>query len=96
MKGYWLVLGTAVADQSAQDDYNRLWRPIAEKYGAKINPGTPPVLKEGRDTARLIVVEFPSLQAATDCYEDPAYQEAMAFAHKAAQRNLVIFGGDLG
>jgi hypothetical protein len=32
MKGYWLTLGTAVADQSAQDEYGRLWAPIAEKY----------------------------------------------------------------
>lgn len=32
MKGYWLILGTEITDQAAQDEYNRLWAPIAEKY----------------------------------------------------------------
>jgi len=32
MKGYWLILGAEITDQSAQNDYSRLWAPIAEKY----------------------------------------------------------------
>jgi hypothetical protein len=27
--GYWLILGTEITDQAAQNDYNRLWAPIA-------------------------------------------------------------------
>ncbi len=38
MKGYWLILGTEITDQAAQNDYNRLWAPIAEKYQARLNP----------------------------------------------------------
>ena len=36
MKGYWLILGTEVADAAAQQDYGRLWAPIAERYGARL------------------------------------------------------------
>jgi hypothetical protein len=47
MKGYWLILGTEITDQVAQDEYNRLWAPIAEKYQVRLNPTkVPPLLKE--------------------------------------------------
>lgn len=49
MKGYWVIIGTDVTDQNAQAEYGRLWKPIAEKYQAVINPSdTPPALKESR------------------------------------------------
>ena len=96
MKGYWVIIGTDVTDQNAQAEYVRLWKPIAEKYQAVINPSdAPPALKEFRDATRLLVVEFPSYELATACYEDPAYQEARQYAFKAARRELIIFKGDL-
>jgi uncharacterized protein (DUF1330 family) len=96
MKGYWLILGTEVADQVAQNEYNRLWPPIAEKYQARLNPTTvPPLLKEARNTTRVIIAEFPSYELAKACYEDPAYQEARQFALKASKRDLLIIEGDL-
>jgi uncharacterized protein (DUF1330 family) len=65
MKGYWLILGTEVADQSAQAEYGKLWAPIAEKYQARPDPTTvPPLLKQARNTARLIIVELPSYEVA--------------------------------
>jgi uncharacterized protein (DUF1330 family) len=96
MKGYWLILGTEVTDQKAQAEYNRLWAPIAEKYQARLNPTTvPPLLKEARDTARVIIAEFPSYDLAKACYEDPAYQAAREFALQASKRDLLIIEGDL-
>jgi uncharacterized protein (DUF1330 family) len=96
MKGYCLVLGTAIADQAAQAEYNRLWAPIAEKYGARLNPTkAPPFLKEARNTFRVVVVEFPSYEMAKNCYEDPDYQEAKRFALQASNRDLLIFEGEL-
>ena len=97
MKGYWLILGTEVTDPAAQAEYSRLWKPIAEKYQARINPSkVPPVLKEARSgTARVIVVEFPSLAVAKACYDDPAYGDAMRFALQASKRDLVMFEGEI-
>lgn len=96
MKGYWLILGTEITDQAAQDEYIRLWAPIADKYRARLNPSkVPPVLMEARDAARVIVVEFPSLEMARACYEDPAYQEARRHASRAASRELLILEGEI-
>jgi uncharacterized protein (DUF1330 family) len=96
MKGYWLILGTEITDQVAQDEYNRLWAPIAEKYQARLNPTKlPPLLKEVRNTSRVIIAEFPSYEMAKACYADPAYQEARQFALRASKRDLLIFEGEI-
>ncbi|MFV0473195.1 MAG: DUF1330 domain-containing protein [Pikeienuella sp.] len=97
MKGYWLIMKEEVADQAAQAEYGRLWAPIAAKYKAVLNPASvSSLLKEARDGAKFLIVEFPSYEAARICYEDPAYREAKSFAMKASKRDLVIIGGDLG
>jgi len=96
MKGYWLILGTEITDQLAQEQYNRLWAPIAEKHQARLNPTkVPPLLKETRNTSRVIIAEFPSYEMAKACYEDLAYQEARQFALRASKRDLLIFEGEI-
>ncbi|UIJ91826.1 DUF1330 domain-containing protein (plasmid) [Sinorhizobium meliloti] len=95
MKGYWLIIGTEMADEEAQRDYGELWKPIATKYGARVNQlATPPILLEARDGRRVIVVEFPSYEIARACYDDPEYQEARLMALKASKRALLIIKGD--
>lgn len=96
MKGYWIIIGTEVSDQDAQGEYGRLWKPIAEKYQARINPSqVPPLLIEARDAHRVIIVEFPSYEAAKACYYDPAYEKARQFALRASNRELLILKGDI-
>lgn len=96
MKGYWLILGSEITDRGAQDEYNRLWAPIAERYQARLNPTkVPPLLREARNTSRVIFAEFPSYEMAKACYEDPAYQEARQFASQASKRDLLIFEGEI-
>lgn len=95
MKGYWIILGTAISDPEAHDEYNRLWKPIGKKYHARINPTKAPVLKETRDNDRVIVVEFPSYDLALQCYDDPAYRAAREFGLKASSRSLLIVNGAL-
>jgi len=96
LKGYWLVLGTEITDQTAQNDYNRIWAPIAEKYQARLNRARVPLLlKEARDTSPVVIAEFPSYAIAKACYEDPAYQEARQFALRSSKRDLLIFEGEI-
>jgi uncharacterized protein (DUF1330 family) len=96
MKVYWLILDTEITDQVAQDEYSKLWAPIAEKYQARRNrTKVPLLLKEARNISRVFIAEYPSYELAKACYEDPAYQEAREFALKASKRNLLIIEGDL-
>lgn len=45
---------------------------------------------EGRDRPRNVVARFPSLEAAVECYNSPAYQAALAHAKGAALRDLMV------
>lgn len=97
MQGYWLIMGSAIADQAAQEEYGRLWAPIAARYGARLVKDAPALeLKEGQDIARMILVAFPDVAIARACYADPDYGVAMVQALKASRRTLVIVEGDLG
>ena len=95
MKGYWIVFGAEVTNPDAHKQYVALWSPIAEKYQAKVRAlDADTVLKESHDTRRVVVVEFPSYEAAKACYDDPAYQHAKQVALQAAKRELIIVEGD--
>lgn len=95
MKGYWIIFGSAVSDTEAQQEYGRLWGPIAEKYQAKIKILGADALLETHSTSRVLTIEFPSYAQAKSCYEDPAYAEAKAFALRASRRELIIVAGEL-
>lgn len=96
MKGYWIILGSTVTDVAAQQEYGRLWGPIAEQYGAKIKVLDPAALLEAHTSSRVVAVEFASYALAKACYEDPAYTQAKVFALQAARREVIIIEGDLG
>lgn len=90
MKGYWIILGATVTDTEAQQEYGRLWGPIAAKYGATLKQLAPGALVESHTSSRVLAVEFASYTQAKACYDDPAYTEAKAFALRAAPRELII------
>ena len=45
---------------------------------------------EGNQRSRNLVVEFPSVEVAEQCYQSPAYLQALEFARDAAIRDLCI------
>lgn len=96
MKGYWIVLGGPVTDLEAREKYGALWAPIAKKYQARVvSEGSSLDLREGEGIARVLIVEFPSIDLARACYADPEYADAMAYALAASQRTLLILEGEI-
>ena len=45
---------------------------------------------EGQDHTRNVVAQFPSLQAAHDCYHSEGYQAAIKLGEGGFQRSLLI------
>lgn len=76
-KGYW-VARVDVADPESYKAYVAANAEPFRKYGARFlvragrfeNP-------EGSSRTRNVVIEFPSYQAALDCWHSPEYQAAM-------------------
>ena len=90
MTALWIA-HVEVADPEAYGKYARLaTEAIAAHGGVFLTRSGRHVQLEGRDRPRNVVARFPSLEAAEACYRSPAYQEALAFARGAAERDLVI------
>jgi uncharacterized protein (DUF1330 family) len=92
-KGYWIAR-VDVRDPERYKDYVEAAKPAFEKYGARFlaRGGTYHRL-EGQVRARNVVIEFPSLQAAHDCYYSPEYQKAAAIRQEVADAEMVIVEG---
>lgn len=92
-KAYWIAHVTV----SNPDQYKFYAEaaPLAfKKYGAAILArGGPHEQMEGQGRPRNVVIEFPSLQAALDCYRSDEYQAAKAKRQGAGEADIVIVEG---
>jgi len=92
-KGYWIVR-VDVADQERYKAYIAANAEPLKKYGAQflVRAGrfeTP----EGASRSRNAVIEFPSYQAALDCWKSPEYQRAIKLRAPVSTIDLIIIEG---
>lgn len=90
MAALWIA-HVHVTDAEAYGKYAKLAGPAIAAHGGKfLARGGDYHILEGAQRERHVVAQFPSKQAAYDCYHSPAYQEALSHAHGASERDLVI------
>ncbi|WP_265445638.1 DUF1330 domain-containing protein [Flexivirga meconopsidis] len=92
-RGYWIAR-VQVNDEDAYAQYVAGATPAYAAYGGKLLVrGGPFEAVEGDSRARNIVIEFPSYQAALDCYNSAAYQAAREYRVKAADADIIVIEG---
>lgn len=93
-KGYWIAR-VDVYDADAYKNYVAHNGAAFKKYGARfLVRGGQFALKEGMARARNVVIEFPSYQAALDCFHSPEYQHALSFRRgPVSAGDIVIIEG---
>jgi hypothetical protein len=92
-KGYWLVTAV-VTDPAAFQGYTEVAGPVIAKAGGRpIARGDVFEVVEGTSPGRPFVIEFPSFQAAKDCFASAGYQAAVALREGAATFDIVIAQG---
>ena len=92
-KGYWIGR-VDVADTEKYKAYIQANAVAFKKFRAKFlvragrfeNP-------EGTSRSRNVVIEFPTYQAALDCWKSPEYQEALKLRLQVSTIDLVIIEG---
>ncbi len=92
-KGYWIVR-VDIADPEKYKSYVAANAEPLRKYGGRFlvragafeNP-------EGGSRSRNAVIEFPSYQAALDCWHSPAYQEAIKLRAPVSTIDLIVIEG---
>ena len=92
-KGYWIA-NNVVHDAERYEDYKAANAEAFAKYGAKflVRAGQQQV-REGNAHSRSVVIEFPSFQAAVECYESTEYSKALAIRLGIADTNMIIVEG---
>ncbi|WP_127599801.1 DUF1330 domain-containing protein [Nitratireductor alexandrii] len=92
-KAYWIA-HVDVRDPERYKDYVATAKPAFERHGANfLARGGAYEAMEGAGRARNVVIEFPSLQAAKECYNSPEYQAAKAIRVTVADAEMVIVEG---
>lgn len=95
-KAYWIAHVT-IDDPDAYDAYRRANAAPFAEYGARfLVRGGPQEVAEGQMRPRSVVIEFPSLQAARDCYHSAGYQAAKALRDPVSQADVIIVEGWAG
>jgi uncharacterized protein (DUF1330 family) len=94
-KGY-VIASIDVADQGAYDAYRSRTPDVIAQYGGRflVRGGTvTPLEGEMGLKGRLVILEFPSVEAARRFYDSPEYQEIIPLRTRASQGALLIVEG---
>ena len=92
-KGYWIV-HVDITDQEQYKAYMAANVEPFKKYGARFlvragrfeNP-------EGTSRSRNAVIEFPTYEAALECWKSPEYQQAIKLRQPVSSIDLVVIEG---
>ena len=92
-KGYWIVR-VDITDQEKYKAYIAANAGPFKKYGARflVRAGrfeSP----EGTSRMRNAVIEFPTYEAAVECWHSPEYQQALKLRQPVSTADLVIIEG---
>lgn len=92
-KGYWIAR-VDIADFETYKSYVAANALPLKQYGARflVRSGQSTTV-EGSSRARNVVVEFPSYQAALDCWHSPEYQEAIRLRTPVSTMDLIVIEG---
>jgi uncharacterized protein (DUF1330 family) len=94
MKGY-VIANVSVEDVAAYEGYRSKTAAIIEQYGGRIlvRGGAIEVREGDPGISRLVILEFPSVDAARTFYDSPEYQAILPIRFDTASSTLVIAEG---
>jgi uncharacterized protein (DUF1330 family) len=77
------------------EEYKKLARTAIEKHGGRyrVGGGKAEAIEGSAPANRLVVLEFPSTEAAKRWYYSPEYQEAVKIRHRASTARVLLVEG---
>jgi uncharacterized protein (DUF1330 family) len=91
----YVIAEVNVTDAKLYEDYKKLVPATVEKYGGRfaVRGGTVDSKEGGWKPARIVVLEFPSMEKARAWYDSPEYAPALALRLKAGNAKLILVDG---
>jgi uncharacterized protein (DUF1330 family) len=94
MRGY-VIANVSVEAAAAYEGYRSRTAAIIEQYGGRflVRGGAVEVREGDPGIGRLVILEFPSVEAARTFYDSPEYQAILPIRLENASATLVIAEG---
>ena len=94
MKAYWIAVYKGLKNVNNLQGYAEKATIAIKKYNGKflVRGGKTETL-EGTPSPRTVLIEFPSIEEALNCYNSPEYQDAKKFAKEEFNRHIQIVEG---
>jgi uncharacterized protein (DUF1330 family) len=94
MPGY-VIAEVEITDPAGFEEYRKQVAPTIEKYGGRyvVRGGASQLLEGDRPPARLVVIEFASVEQARRWYDCEEYRGPKALRMKSARSRLVLVEG---
>lgn len=91
----YVIAEVNVTDPKLYEDYKKLVPATVEKYGGRfaVRGGTLETKEGGWNPARLVLLEFPTMEQARKWYHSPEYAPALAIRLKAANAKVILVEG---
>lgn len=92
----YIIVDTKIANESEYEEYKKLAKPIAEKFGGvyRVRGGALDVREADLWTpTRIVVVEFPDMASARAFLDSAEYAPVRQIRHKNADCTLFIVDG---
>lgn len=94
MAAYFIV-DLDIRDAAMFEEYRKLVPATIERYGGRflVRGGNHQTLEGDWKPKRVVLLEFPSLEAAKRWYDSEEYRKPKAMRQKSAKTNLVLVEG---
>jgi uncharacterized protein (DUF1330 family) len=91
----YVIADIEVNDAATYDEYRRQVAPTVTKYGGRfaVRGGKIDMLEGDWDPKRIVVVEFPTMDALKRWYHSDEYKPLIALRQKAATGSLIAVEG---
>ena len=91
----YVIANIDVHDPEGYEEYKRLSTGSADAHGGRFvaRGGRTQVLEGDWEPKRIVVLEFPDLDAARRWYDSPEYAEARAVRARTATAQLIVTDG---
>ena len=92
----YLIVDTQIENAAAYEEYKKLAKPIAEKYGGvyRARGGALDIVETGLWTpTRLVIIEFPDMAAARAFVDSEEYAPVKPLRQQNARCTLAIVEG---
>lgn len=91
----YVIADVNVTDPALYEDYKKMVPATVQKYGGRFaaRGGAVDSKEGGWSPARLVILEFPSMEKARAWYHSPEYAPALALRLRAANAKLILVEG---